>query len=85
MTTWPQTDDVIRLTSLSIHHGAGVDMSDSPTLAFLAGTGLHIRHTFLPVLLADSSSASRESPRTPEGRPERSYRSAALSDVILAP
>lgn len=34
MTTWPQTDDVICLTSLSIHHRAGVDMSDSPTLAF---------------------------------------------------
>lgn len=47
MTTWPQTDDVICLTSLSIHHCAGVDMSDSPTLAFLAGAGLHICHIFL--------------------------------------
>lgn len=34
-------------------------MSDSPALAFPAGTGRHIRHTFLPVFLADSSSASR--------------------------
>lgn len=32
-TTWPQTDDVIRLTSLSIHHCAGVDMSDTLALA----------------------------------------------------
>lgn len=34
MTTRPQTDDVICLTSLSIHHYAGVDVSDSPTLVF---------------------------------------------------
>lgn len=46
MTTQPQTGDVICLTSLSIHHNAGVDMSDSPTLTFLAGTGLHICHIF---------------------------------------
>ena len=49
MTTRPQTDDVICLTSLSIHHCAGVDMSDSPTLAFLVGTDLHICHIFLLV------------------------------------
>lgn len=58
MTTRPQTDDVIRLTSLSIHHVAGVDMSDSPALASLAGTGPHVCHIFLPAFFYYASRTS---------------------------
>lgn len=40
-------------------------MSDSPALANPAGTGLHIRHTFPPVFLADGGSAPTPPPLPP--------------------
>lgn len=90
MTTRPQTDDVICLTSLSIHHHAGVDMSDRPTLAFSRWHRPSTSVTFSPQRLllwhGMNSASSPVDLRTPEGQAGREktyWLVMMISDLVI--